>query len=118
MGNWINGDAQIAGRSSYCRSFLYAWPTGAFSTSPVALTLAINDNDQITGNEGSNPNTNSVFEHEGNYSYLAVPGASPEQVESLSDFMLDPNTHSQAKVALVGMYSDGTTEHAFVATSQ
>jgi hypothetical protein len=107
----INGDAQIAG--GYPNpgiAFLYAG--GTFSIPPVDSAAFVNNNEQISGSVSSN----NVFEHEGSYITIAVPGASSTNFYSLNDFTL--NTQNSAKVALVGYYVNAQGGHGFLATSQ
>jgi len=106
----INGDAQIAGCADSSFAFLYA--QGTFSNPPVNCAAGVNNNEQITGSLGSN----NVFEHEGSYSTIAVPGASSTNVSFLNDFTL--NTQNTAKVAVVGQYFAAGHGHGFLATSQ
>jgi len=108
----INGDAQIAGwcPSASCPAFLYA--QGTFSNPPVDGAAGVNNNEQITGSLSSN----NVFEHEGSYSTIAVPGASSTNIYFLNDFTL--NTKGTAKVAIVGYYYAAGVGHGFLATSQ
>ena len=105
----INGDAQIAGGyPNPSIAFLYAG--GTFSLPPVDSAAFVNNNEQISGSLGSN----NVFEHEGSYITIAVPGASSTYFYSLNDFTLNPQ--NTARVALVGDYNAGV--HGFLATSQ
>jgi len=109
---FINGDAQIAGGCPI-PGFAFLYAGGAFSNPPVDCAVAINNNEQITGSIAPN----NVFEHEGSYITIAVPGASSAtNVYSLNDFTL--NSVSTAKVAVVGYYFAGGLGHGFLATSQ
>src|SRR5439155_13712501 len=107
----INGDAQIAGGCPNPGiAFLYFG--GTFSSPPVECAAFVNNNEQISGSLSPN----NVFEHEGSYITIAVPGASSTNLYSLNDFTL--NAQNTAKVALVGDYIAGGVGHGFLATPQ
>lgn len=110
----INGDAQIAGATAEGLTFLYGG--GTFSYPPLSCALGVNNNDQITGCQGSN----EVFLHEGNSVVILYPGASQmNPIFSSSDFTIDPLGNATAKVAVVGLYySNVNGFHGFLATSQ